>query len=145
MEARRLVSPLLLFLVLPACASSSQPQSNEPQYNIVHPSEAPPQTGGVPPDKENEINLLLQQREPSARKCYQDVLNEKHDRAFQGTVKVLIAIEPSGHASAVKVVGGTLTDGSVQQCLVETIREFEFPQLAQAGEVQYEYRFRPAY
>jgi hypothetical protein len=146
MDARRLLTPLLVFLVLPACASSSSTTaSGEPQYNIVHPSDAPPQTGGVPPDKENEINLLLQQREPSARKCYQDVLNEKHDRAFQGTVKVLISIEPSGHASAVKVVGGTLTDDTVQQCLVETIREFEFPQLAQAGEVQYEYRFRPAY
>jgi hypothetical protein len=143
MHVRRLLLGLLL--MAPACASSSSQQSNEPQYNIIRPDERPPETGGVPPDKENEINLLLQQREPSARKCYQDVLNEKHDRAFQGTVKVLIAIEPSGHASAVKVVGGTLTDGSVQDCLVQTIKEFEFPQLAQAGEVQYEYRFRPAY
>ena len=143
MEARRLL--LGLFLALPACGTSSQQQSGEPDYNIIRPNDAPPATGGVPPDKENEINLLLQQREPSARKCYQDVLNEKHDRAFQGTIKVLISIEPSGHASAVKVVGGTLSDGTVQDCLVQTIKEFEFPQLAQAGEVQYEYRFRPAY
>jgi hypothetical protein len=147
MDARRLFARLALgpLLVFSACASSSGQQSNEPQYNIVRPSDAPPVTGGVPPDKENEINLLLQQREPSARKCYQDVLNEKHDRAFQGTVKVLIAIEPSGQASSVKVVGGTLNDETVQDCLVQTIKEFEFPQLAQAGEVQYEYRFRPAY
>jgi TonB family protein len=147
MDARRLVATLALGLlvVLPACASSSGQQSTEPEYNIQRPSDAPPPTGGVPPDKENEINLLLQQREPSARKCYQDVLNEKHDRAFQGTVRVLIAIEPSGKAASVKVVGGTLTDETVQDCLVQTIKEFEFPQLAQAGEVQYEYRFRPAY
>jgi hypothetical protein len=58
---------------------------------------------------------------------------------------VLISIEPTGKASSVKVIGGTLSDETVQQCLVETIKEFEFPQLAQAGEVQYEYRFRPAY
>src|SRR2546421_9171830 len=123
MDARRFLV-LSLLAVLAACASSGQQQSNEPQYNIVRPSEQPPQTGGVPPDKENEINLLLQQREPSARKCYQDVLNEKHDRAFQGTVKVLIAIEPSGKASQVKVVGGTLNDDTVQSCLVQTIKEF---------------------
>jgi hypothetical protein len=145
MEARRLFAALAVIAVLPACASSSQQQSGEPEYNIIRPNDNTPQTGGVPPDKENEINLLLQQREPSARKCYQDVLNEKHDRAFQGTIKVLISIEPSGHASAVKVVGGTLSDETVQDCLVQTIKEFEFPQLAQAGEVQYEYRFRPAY
>jgi hypothetical protein len=146
MHVRRFLAALGLIAVLPACASTSQDHnSGEPQYNIIHPSDAPPTTGGVPPDKENEINLLLQQREPSARKCYQDVLNEKHDRAFQGTIKVLISIEPSGHASGVKVVGGTLNDETVQECLVQTLKEFEFPQLAQAGEVQYEYRFRPAY
>jgi hypothetical protein len=139
---RFLAAPLLLVL---ACGTSSQQQNNEPEYNIIKPSDQPPDTAGVPPDKENEIRLLLQQREPSAGKCYQDVLNEKHDRAFQGTVKVLISIEPTGKAASVKVIGGTLNDESVQQCLVATIKEFEFPQLAQAGEVQYEYRFRPAY
>jgi hypothetical protein len=146
MDARRLFATLALgLLVGSACASSSGQQSNEPQYNIVRPNDNAPVTGGVPPDKENEVKLLLQQREPSARKCYQDVLNEKHDRAFQGTVQVLITIEPSGHASSVKVVGGTLTDETVQDCLVQTLKEFEFPQLAQSGDVQYEYRFRPAY
>lgn len=150
MDARRPRRPLLgltlgLLLVLQACASSSQTQSGEPQYNIVRPNDTAPATGGVPPDKENEIKLLLQQRDSAARKCYQDVLNEKHDRAFQGTVQVLITIEPSGRASAVKVVGGTLNDNTVQDCLVETIKDFEFPQLAQAGDVQFMYQFRPAY
>jgi hypothetical protein len=132
-----------LLAVVAACASSSK--QSEPQYNIIRPNEQSGATGGIPPDKEAEIQLLLQQREPSARKCYQDVLNEKHDRNFQGTITVLIGIEPSGKASQVKVVGGTLNDKGVQDCLVQTIGEFEFPQLAQAGQVQYEYRFRPAY
>src|SRR5882757_10736239 len=139
MNARRMFAPLALLAILVGCASS-KPQG-EPQYNIIRPSEQAGSTGGIPPDKESEIQLLLEQREPSARKCYQDVLNEKHDRAFAGTIKVLISIEPSGKASQVKVLGGTLNDQGVQQCLVETIREFEFPQLTQAGEVQYEYRF----
>jgi hypothetical protein len=143
MKARRFLAvPLLLAL---GCGTSSQQQNGEPEYNIIRPSDKPPETGGIPPDKDNEIKLLLQQREPSALKCYQDVMNEKHDRGFQGTVKVLISIEPTGRASAVKVVGGTLKDENVEGCLVQTIKEFEFPQLAQAGEVQYEYRFRPAY
>jgi hypothetical protein len=136
-------APLAMLAMLVGCASSQQ--QSEPQYNIIRPNETAGATAGIPPDKEAEIQLLLEQREPSARKCYQDVLNEKHDRAFQGTIRVLISIDPSGKASQVKVVGGTLADKTVQDCLVETIREFEFPQLAQAGEVQYEYRFRPAY
>jgi TonB family protein len=143
MQARRFFAPLAWLAMLGGCAAS-KPQG-EPQYTIIRPNEQASATGGIPSDKEAEIQLKLQQREPSARKCYQDVLNEKHDRAFQGTVKVLIAIEPSGHASQVKVVGGSLADQTVQECLVQTIREFDFPQLEQAGEVQYEYRFRPAY
>lgn len=142
MHARRLL--LGLWLMAPACASSPPP-SSEPQYNIIRPSENNPETGGVPPDKENEIKLLLQQRDSAARKCYQDVLNDKHDRAFQGTVQLIISIEPTGRASKVRVVGGTLNDESVRDCLVEAIKAFEFPQLAQAGDVQYTYQFRPAY
>jgi hypothetical protein len=149
MDARRFLGPLALSSVLSLCAacssSSSAQRGGEPQYQIIKPSDQAAATGGIPPDKEQEIQLLLEQREPSARKCYQDVLNEKHDRAFAGTVKVLIAIGQTGKASQVKVVGGTLADQTVQECLVQTIREFEFPQLSQDGEVQYEYRFRPAY
>ncbi len=88
---------------------------------------------------------MLQQREPSARKCYQDVLNEKNDRKFQGTVQVLITIAPSGQPSAVRVVGGTLGDAQVHGCLIQTIKDFEFPVLAATGETQYTYVFRPAY
>jgi hypothetical protein len=124
------------------CAGSQS--SSGPQYVNIKPDEMPP-SGGIPPDKEAEIMLVLQQREVSTRKCYQDVLNEKQDRSFQGTVKVLIALRTDGNAQDVRVVNTTLNNKEVEDCLVGTIRRFEFPQLAQAGEVQYEFRFRPAY
>jgi hypothetical protein len=88
---------------------------------------------------------VLQQREVSTRKCYQDVLSEKQDRNFQGTVKVVISLGTDRTARDVKVVGGTLQDAEVTSCLVETIKRFEFPELPQPGEVQSEFTFRPAY
>ena len=60
------------------------------------------------------------------------MLNEKGDRAFQGTMKVLIALGTAGQASTVKVVGGTLNSPEVATCLVETISRFEFPKLRSA-------------
>lgn len=148
MDRARVVALLGLSLLVPwqtaGCKSSSSAQ-RDPRVTVVKPGEEAPPTEGVPPHKNAEIQLVLQQREPSARKCYQDVLNEKHDRSFQGTVQLLIELEPSGRASAVKVVGGTLNDQSVRDCLVSTISAFEFPQLDQAGSVQYTYQFRPAY
>ncbi len=132
-------------LLTSACSSSGLYGPREPRYTIIKPEDRPVATQGIPPDKEAEIQLLLQQREPSAKKCYQDVLDEKKDRAFQGTIRLVIAIDPSGRASSVKVVGGTLGDRAVSDCLAATVKEFEFPALTQPGEVQYEYQFRPAY
>jgi hypothetical protein len=103
---------------------------------------------GIPPDKEAEIQLLLQQRNPSTLKCYSDVLNEKHDRAFKGTVIVLLSLEPSGgqsKAAEVKVIGGTMTDKEVTSCVIEKLKDFDYPEIQAAGTMQYVYRFEPAY
>ena len=105
-------------------------------------------TGGIPPDKEAEMQLLLQQRNPSTLKCYSDVLNEKHDRAFKGTVIVLLSLEPSGgqsKAADVKVIGGTMTDKEVTSCVVEKLKDFDYPEISAKGTMQYVYRFEPAY
>jgi len=117
--------------------------------NVVknpEPSSSP--TSGIPPDKEAEVQLLLQQRNPSTLKCYSDVLNEKHDRAFKGTVIVLLSLEPSGgqsKAADVKVIGGTMTDKEVTSCVIDKLKEFDYPEISAKGTMQYVYRFEPAY
>ena len=125
-----------------ACAETA---SGEPRVRVIKNEEPPAALGGIPPDKQAEIQLVLQQRDTSTLKCYQDVLNEKHDRAFKGSVFVMLTIEPSGHPAEVKVVGGTLNNPEVAGCLVEKIKEFEFPAIPNRGSMQYEYRFQPAY
>ena len=132
-----LVSTLAL-----ACAET---QSGEQRVQIIRNPEVASQVGGIPPDKQAEIQLILQQRDTSTLKCYQDVLNEKHDRAFKGSMFVVLTIEPSGRASDVRVVGGSLNNAEVGQCIVEKIKEFEFPPVPNTGSMQYEYRFQPAY
>ena len=133
---------LLSTLTVAACAETSD--SNERSVRVVKNQEVAAQTGGISPDKEAEVQLLLQQRDPSTLRCYQDVLDEKHDRAFKGTVIVLLELTPAGKASA-KVTGGTLNNKEVSDCLVEKLNDFEYPQVAQTGTMQYVYRFEPAY
>ena len=145
--AAQLAALALLFTVAAGCADTSGSTGG---VNIVkgpEPTSSP--TSGIPPDKEAEIQLLLQQRNPSTLKCYSDVLNEKHDRAFKGTVIVLLSLEPAGgnqsKASDVKVIGGTMTDKEVTSCVVDKLKEFEYPEIQTAGTMQYVYRFEPAY
>ena len=136
-----------LFAVSPGCAETSA--SGGGGVNVVkNPEPRRRRPSGIPPDKEAEVQLLLQQRNPSTLKCYSDVLNEKHDRAFKGTVIVLLSLEPSGgqsKAADVKVIGGTMTDKEVTSCVVDKLKEFDYPEISVKGTMQYVYRFEPAY
>jgi len=38
-----------------------------------------------------------------------------------------------------------MTDKEVTDCLVEKLKEFDYPEIQQAGSMQYVYRFEPAY
>ena len=137
---------LMSTLALAACAETSD--SGGQRVRVVKNAEpGSQQTSGISPDKEAEVQLLLQQRDPSTLRCYQDVLDEKHDRAFKGTVIVLLTLTPSGGSStaAAKIIGGTLNNKEVGDCLLEKLQGFEYPQIAQTGTMQYVYRFEPAY
>ena len=108
--------------------------------------------GGISPDKQADIQLMLQQREPSVvRKCYNDVLNDgSHDRTFKGTLIVLVSLasgskESGARVTSVKIIGGTLNNEEVNTCLVEKLKEFEYPDIANRGTMEYTYKFEPAY
>ena len=146
MSAAQIAALALLFTVAAGCADTSGSSGG---VNIIkNPEPTASAEKGIPPDKEAEVQLLLQQRNPSTLKCYSDVLNEKHDRAFKGTVIVLLSLEPSGgqsKATDVKVIGGTMTDKEVTSCVVDKLKEFDYPEIQASGTMQYVYRFEPAY
>jgi len=131
---------------LGACATSGGGDEGKPTPVVVRGSEdIRIDTGGIPPDKQADIYLVLQQRDASARRCYQDVLNEKKTREFKGTVKIMLSLNTNGSARAVKIMGGSLNNKDVETCLIQTIKEFEFPTVDRAGDIQYDYKFEPQY
>jgi hypothetical protein len=142
--AGALIASLAALFPLSGCATTGE-GSGEERVTVVHPQEHAAEEGGISPDKQAEIQLVLQQRDPSTLKCYSDVLNEKHDRAFKGSVAVMLTLEPSGKASDVKIVNSTLNNKDVHDCLIQKIKEFDFPQLEHGGSMQYVYHFQPAY
>jgi len=148
MKATHILFAIGTCISLGACASATsapRDMGDHPRAVIVRDdAQIVIDTGGVPPDKEAEIKLLLQERDSSARRCYQDVLNEKHTREFKGTVKVIITIDTAGHGRP-RVAGGTLANQDVENCLVGVLRDFEYPKLEKGGDVQYEYKFEPQY
>jgi hypothetical protein len=145
LPAAALATSLMLGSVAVGFGGCAETASGEPRVRVVKNKETAAEVGGIPPDKQADIQLVLQQREPSVRKCYNDVLNDgSHDRTFKGTVQVLLTIEPSGKASA-KVIGGSLDNAEVNGCLVEKLADFEYPEIPNQGTMQYVYKFEPAY
>lgn len=126
------------------CATSKSGSGDE-NVRVVRTEDKAPETGGIPPDKQAEIQLLLQQRNPSTLKCYNDVLAEKHDRSFKGHVAVMITLTPSGQASDVSIVSSNLNSKEVTDCLIAKLKDFEYPTLDNGGTMQYVYHFEPAY
>ena len=132
-------------LALGACATTGGDEGKPLPIVVRGNEQMTIDTGGIPPDKQADVQLVLQQRDASARRCYQDVLNEKHSRDFKGTVKIMLSLNTNGTARGVKVVGGSLNNKYVESCLVQTIKEFEFPKLDRGGDIQYDYKFEPQY
>ena len=61
---------------------------------------------------------------------------------------MLLSLEPSGSqskAADVKVIGGCMTDKEVTSCVVDKLKDFDYPEISAAGTMQYVYRFEPAY
>jgi hypothetical protein len=151
-RASHLVALALLsapFISTLGCAEDTA--TGEQRVHIVRDNEAPPEVGGISPDKQADIQLMLQQREPSVSKCYDDVLNDgSHDRKFKGNIIVLITLAPGSKdngskVSAVKIINDTLKNDEVASCVVDKLKEFEYPNVANKGTMQYSYKFEPAY
>jgi hypothetical protein len=129
-------------IALGACATSSE---DRPPTIVGGGEEGRIDTGGIPPYKQADIILVLQQRDASARKCYQDELNVKHTREFKGRVTILLSLNTDGTARAARVMKSTLNSKEVENCLIETVKQFEYPKLDRAGDFQYDYTFEPQY
>jgi len=138
-----LAGALVLGAGIFGCATTDS--NSDDRVRVVRNEDKVAETGGISPDKQAEIQLLLQQRNPSTLKCYNDVLSEKHDRAFKGHVAVLITLTQSGQASDVSIVSSNLNSKEVTDCLISKLKEFEYPTLEHGGTMQYVYHFEPAY
>ena len=137
-------------LAVSAAGCAEETATGEQRVHIVRNADVAAEKGGISPDKQADIQLMLQQREPSVRKCYNDVLNDgSHDRSFKGTVVVLISLASEGknpaRVTGVKVVNDNLKNDEVTSCVVDRLKEFEYPDVANPGAMEYSYKFEPAY
>jgi hypothetical protein len=83
-------------------------------------------------------NMMLQ-KQNEMMPCYVEALNQDPDAS--GTVDMQFGIAPDGHVAMVKVVGSTLEDKPMEDCLVETSRYWSFPATGRATLMKFDTDF----
>jgi len=87
------------------------------------------------------VKRVLSKGQPQLTHCYESRLKE--DANLKGRWNVQFQIEPTGHASAVTVVGVDSPDTELESCIERNIVEWDFLKINEPLVVQKVYRFGP--
>jgi hypothetical protein len=92
-----------------------------------------------------EINVMVKRvmskGQGQLRQCYESRL--KADEGLKGAWNVQFQIDPTGHATAVTVVGVDAPDSELESCIERNIVEWDFLKINEPLVVQKVYRFGP--
>ena len=97
--------------------------------------------GGL--DREVILKVVMR-HQAEIKYCYETQLNQKPDLA--GKVQVNWTIDPSGSVSEAQVTDASLEDPAVQNCMLQRIRRWKFPEPVGGGvvSVTFPWHFKPA-
>jgi TonB family protein len=101
-------------------------------------------SGGVmvPPEKMDEINRSLERKRQIMAHCLATAVDNKElPRNARGKVTVEIVISPNGRAEDIKVVRASLESATLNECVINHVKEIQFPELPKPYETSYTYGF----
>lgn len=133
---------LALLVPLAACGGKSRPASTVPADRGD--GQVEDTSGGdlVPPERMDEIKTLLDRKRTAAARCLSDAINAgKLPRSAAGHVALEFTISTGGAAEGVKVIETSIEDETVQECVMEKVRQIDFGSLPSAIDWSYTYAF----
>jgi hypothetical protein len=94
----------------------------------------------IPPEKMDEVNRDLNRKGTIISHCLATAMENKEvSKGAHGKIILEIVIDPSGHASSVKVNRSDIEAQSVQDCVIKHVQEIVFPQLPKQYETSHTY------
>jgi TonB family protein len=85
------------------------------------------------------IRRIIHRHINEVRFCYEQELNQRPD--LQGRVSVKFIISPTGAVQTAALAASTISNGKVEQCVVEAVRRWTFPSPEGGGIVVVTYPF----
>jgi outer membrane biosynthesis protein TonB len=96
----------------------------------------------VPPEKMDEINRNLERKRPIMSRCLAMAVDNKElPKNSAGKVTVELVISPGGKADNVKIVRANLKSKTLEDCVINRVKEIQFPDLPKPYETSYTYGF----
>jgi len=129
--------------VLAGCGGGKHADTTPPGGSTTGGEQAEHQGGEqVPPEKMDEINRDLERKRPVMSRCLGIAVDNKElPKNSKGKVTLEIVISPSGKADSVKVVRTTLESKTLNECLINHVKEIAFPELPKPYETSFTYGF----
>lgn len=136
---------LIAFCTLAACGGK-QPQATTPADDTSGgESTVAMPTGGdvmVPPEKMDEIQRLLERKQGIVSRCLATAVDNKElPRNSRGKMTLELVISESGKAGDVKVMQSSLESPKLETCVVDIVKEIQFPTLPRSYPTSYTYAF----
>ena len=96
----------------------------------------------VSPDTMDEINRLFVRKGEAVSRCLSFAVDNKElPKNSKGKVTLGVTISRSGKADAVKIIKASLESKSLSDCVVNKVKEIQFPQVPKPYETTYTYAF----
>jgi TonB family protein len=103
---------------------------------------------GIPPEKLDEVQSIFRRKTTQATGCYNsalDALEVGKRKGHQGHVTISLTLGTDGKPTHVKVEKSTLDLPKFNDCLVEQVKGWAFPELPQQSFFNWTFSFKPAY
>jgi hypothetical protein len=96
----------------------------------------------VTADQMDEIQRMFVRKATAVSRCLSiSVDNKELPKNSRGKVTLGVVIAPNGRATDVKIIKASLDAKSLNECVVNKVKEIEFPQIPKRYETTYTYAF----
>jgi hypothetical protein len=135
---------LCLLVVLGCAHSEPAPRPSAPVTEDLPPQEER-REGAITPEEYQAVDDVMKRKMEVLHYCYEQEMEKRMDRSFKGTVTIGMKLGRDGRATSVTVLEDTLAAPAVNQCLIDTIKKFEFGSLTGEADFVYPIQFAPQY
>jgi hypothetical protein len=96
----------------------------------------------VSTEQMDEVNRMFERRGKAVSRCLAIVVDNKElPKNSRGKITLEVTIQPSGKVGNVKILSATLESKPLNDCVIDRVKEIEFPKLPKDYPTTYTYAF----